>query len=322
MRSHGLLVAAFLVLSLVVCGLSAEAEELTNDSGKTAVAVRITFASRVMIRGHGREFPTQDPATGRSDVFVFSGGEVRRNRSFEVEWSPDYRRIKSIEWLEVYGAEEQEAMQEIADCSCVLSPSDSLEKRLSNAYDGIVICLEPGIYTFGTAGNQILMQDDITIRGVYQELGEAQIILPEYQGRVLAVGQDSRLTVKNISFGEGFMLIGKGNGAIIIETCDLQYLILEGTASASVENSSLGSVIASDGARVTLTNCAIEIDAHVYGIAAHSDSRVTVVDSVIKNKSLGVFANDDSIVRLIRCEFVDCGTNFSEAVSGKVEIEG
>ena len=99
MRSHGLLVAAFLVLSLVVCGLSAKAEELTNDSGKTAVAVRITFASRVVIRGHGREFPTQDPATGRSDVFVFSGGEVRRNRSFEVEWSPDSRRIKSIEWL-------------------------------------------------------------------------------------------------------------------------------------------------------------------------------------------------------------------------------
>jgi hypothetical protein len=123
---------------------------------------------------------------------VFSGGEVRRNRSFEVEWSPDSRRIKSIEWLEVYGAEEQEAMQEIADCSCVLSPSDSLENRLSNAYDGIVICLEPGSYTFGTAGNQILMQDDITIRGVYQELGEAQIILPEYQVRALAVDQDRK----------------------------------------------------------------------------------------------------------------------------------
>jgi len=321
MRFHGLLVMRFLVLSLVVCGLSAGAEELTNDSRKTAVAVRITFAGRVRIRGHGREFPTQDPSTWRSDVFVFSGGEVRRNRSFELEWSPNSRQIKSIEWLEVYGAKEQEAMQEMADCSCILSLADSLERRLNNAYDGIVICLEPGIYTFGTAGSQILMQDDITIRGVYQELGQAQIILSEHQVRVLAVDQDSRLTVKNVSFGEGFILVGKGNGSMIIETCDLQYLILEDSASASVGNSSLGSVSASNGAQVTLTNCAIEIDAHAYGIAAHSDSRVTVVDSVIKNKSLGVFANDDSIVRLIRCEFVDCETSFGEAVSGKVEIE-
>jgi hypothetical protein len=90
----------FLLLSLAICGLSVAAEELTNDSGRTAVAVRITFRSSVRITGHGREFDTVEPSSGRSDVFVFSGGEVRRNRTFEVEWSPDSREIRSVEWLQ------------------------------------------------------------------------------------------------------------------------------------------------------------------------------------------------------------------------------
>ena len=97
MRYRALLVALLLVLSVAICGLSAE-EELTNDSRKTAVAVRITFMTRVMITGHGREFSIQEPASGLSDVFVFSGGEVRRNGTFEVKWSPGLA-IKSVEWL-------------------------------------------------------------------------------------------------------------------------------------------------------------------------------------------------------------------------------
>jgi len=319
-RSHGLLVAAFLVLSIVVCGLSAEAEELINDSGKTAVAVRITFTTKVRIHRHGREFPTQDPTTGRSDVFVFSGGEVRRNRSFKVKWSPDSRRIKSIEWLEVYGAEEQKAMQEIADCSCVLSPSNSLEKRLSNAYDGIVICLEPGVYTL--TQYILSLPYDVTIRGIHQDMGVAQIVAPKYETVILAV-RDSRLRMESVAFGDGLIeILAQGAAIVTIASCDIQYLTLTGTAQASVEDSSLSAVFAGDGSTATFTNCAIEIDGELsVGIDAARDAEVIVVDSIIKNKQLGIIARGSSIVRLIRCEFVDCETNIRETASGRVEIE-
>ena len=99
MRNRALLVAAILVLSVAICGLSTAAEELINDSRKTAVAVRITFMTKVFITGHGREFDTVEPSSGLSDVFVFSGGEVRRNGTFEVEWAPGMA-IKSVEWLQ------------------------------------------------------------------------------------------------------------------------------------------------------------------------------------------------------------------------------
>ena len=107
MRYRALLVAVFLMLTLVVCGLIATAEELVNDTRKTAVAVRITFRTRVFITSHGREFDTVEPASGLSDVFVFSGGEVRRNGIFEVEWAPGLA-IKSVEWLD----EEEQAETE------------------------------------------------------------------------------------------------------------------------------------------------------------------------------------------------------------------
>ena len=110
MRVHVLRVVVALVLSLAIFTSIATAEELVNISRKTAVAVRITFSTRVMIMRHGREFSTQEPASGLSDVFVFSDGEVRRNDKFEVKWAPGMA-IESVEWLEVY--EEEQEMEEV-----------------------------------------------------------------------------------------------------------------------------------------------------------------------------------------------------------------
>jgi len=320
MRFHALLVAAFLVLSLAICGLSVAAEELTNNSRETAVAVRITFRSKVRITGHGREFGTVEPSSGLSDVFVFSGGEVRRNRTFEVRWSPG-RAIISVEWLEVYGAEEQQAMQEVADCSCILSPRDSLESRLKNAYAGIVICLEPGVYTL----TQYILQlpYDVTIRGIHQDMGAARIVAPEYENVILAV-RDSKLRIDGVSLGGGLIeILAQGAAVVSIESCDIQYLTLRGTAQASVGDSSLSVVIASDGARATLTNCAIEVEGEIStGVYAAGDAEVLIVDSVITNKQIGVLATGNSIVRVIRSMFINCRQDTVEADLGKVEIEG
>jgi hypothetical protein len=233
---------------------------------------------------------------------------------------PGSIQIKSIEWLEVYGAEAQEDMQEIADCSCVLSPSDSLENRLSNAYDGIVICLEPGVYTL--MQYILSLPYDVTIRGIHQDMGVAQIVAPKYETVILAV-RDSRLRMESIAFGDGLIeILAQGAAIVTIDSCDIQYLTLRGTAQASVDDSSLSVVIASDGARVILINCAIEIDGEIsMGIDADGDAEVVVVDSIIKNKNIGILARGSSIVRVTRSEFVNCGQDTLEVASGKVEIE-
>ena len=324
MRNRALLVAAILVLSLAICGLSSAAEELVNDSRKTAVAVRITFRSSVRITGHGREFDTVEPSSGLSDVFVFSGGELRRNRTFEVRWSPASRAIKSVEWLEVLSAEQQQEMEEIRGCSCILSPADSLQSRLNNAYDGIEICLEPGSYML--SGYIISLAYDITIRGIHQAGGGvAQITAQKYDDIVLAFHENT-LRLENLSFGAGIVeLMSRGTSTLTIESCDLPSLIVNvrGTAVASIVDTSLGVVLAVEGAEVTLTNCTIgAAETSLYaGILAGEDALVSVFDSIIQNNNIGVSAGDNSVVRLIRSEIVNCDTDIQERDSGRVEIE-
>lgn len=317
MRYRALLVTAFLVLSLTICGLSTEVEELTNDSRRTAVAVRITFMIGVVIRSHGREFDTVEPSSGRSNVFVFSGGEVRRDGSFEIEWMPG-AAIKSVEWLEVLSAEEQQAMQEVADCSCVLSPTDSLESRLNNTYDGMVICLEPGSYTLtGT----IAVKDSISIRGIHQSGGVAQIRVEEYGSIVIAVYYDRTLRLENISFGEGINEIQiRGTAVLAIELCNLPFLTLNAgdAAVASISDTSIGFVHVVRDSAVTLTNCTVEVG----GVVTKEDARVSLIDSVIRDARTGVRASDNSVVRLIRSEFVNCTNDTQIYDSAKVEVEG
>ena len=316
MRSHVVLVTAFLVLSLAICGLNVAAEELTNDSRTTAVAVRITFMSRVMITRHGREFPTQDPATGLSDVFVFSGGEVRRNGTFEVKWSPGLA-IKSVEWLEVLSAEDQEAMQEVASCSCVLSPSDSLETRLNSAYDGIEICLEPGTYTVASW----LALDNVTIRGIHHDKGVVHIVAPPYT-TVIASLTEGSLRIENISFGEGIELMPRGNSRATIVDSELWILTAAQLGSVEVEGSVIGIISADDGATVTVRNSELGMDNSQFPMAiyARGDALVIIEDSTIQGKDLGVLVGGNAIVRLLRTEFIDCREDTREGDSGVIEI--
>ena len=168
MRYRSLLVAAFLVLSLAICGSSVETEELTNDSRTTAVAVRITFMTRVMIWGHGREFSSQEPASGLADVFVFSGGEVRRNRTFEVEWSPGSRSIKSVEWLKEENLAPPPLELEI------LAPVIYGEVPVSISMEAVLANAEPSLALFewdfgdGSSGVGQSVNHSFEMMGVYR----------------------------------------------------------------------------------------------------------------------------------------------------------
>ena len=181
MRYRALLVAVFLVLAVAICGLSAE-EELTNDSRKTAVAVRITFRSSVRITGHGREFDTVEPSSGLSDVFVFSDGEVRRNGTFEVEWTPGMA-IKSVEWL-----------------------AEGDLQTISTVEEALLLLPELGALNGGT-GNPSRTQLQIAIKIIEDALGLSDAIdysnRVAYSGLVSAVSasQDQRSWLNSLSRG-------------------------------------------------------------------------------------------------------------------------
>ena len=323
MRYRALLVAVFLVLSVAICGLSAE-EELTNDSRKTAVAVRITFTSRVMITRHGREFSNQEPASGLSDVFVFSGGEVRRNGTFEVKWAPGMA-IKSVEWLEALSAEDQQKMEEdqqemeeVADCSCILSPGDSLASRLLNTYgEGLVICMEPGEYV--VSEQVLIVFEDATIRGIHSNSGEVKITGPEWLEPVLSVFSSAKLIIENISW-ESSQIMTIGSAVLDIQMSSIGKLVLSATSSANVMQSSLRQVIAKDGTTSTFIECVIEGEGSGTGITASGYAVISVIDSTIRNATVGISASDNAIVRLTRGEFVDCDTDTKESDSGVIEI--
>jgi len=87
-----------ILVALSVTGTMIASEELKNTDSETAVALHIQFSRAVRIVSHGREFKTQEPS-GRATVFMFSNGNVRPRRTFELEWSPSSARILSIEWL-------------------------------------------------------------------------------------------------------------------------------------------------------------------------------------------------------------------------------
>ena len=307
MRSHGLLIVAFLVLSLVVCGLSAEAEELTNDSRKTAVAVRITFVRKVMIRGHGREFPTQDPATGRSDVFVFSGGEVRRNRSFEIEWSPGSIKIKSIEWLEVYGVEEQQNMEARSSCSCILSPSDSLGSRLNNAYEGLEICLEPGVYELEYYVN---IETNVIVRGLGDTPSDVLITCPEYSYLYIYAIESGNLLMENLAFAVpkySKMSVGAADTAqaalraIHVEQGSKFEARVARQGTLRVENAILTQATAVQEGRLV-------VESTVFRGPAHEDKLPTAV-----------WASDEAQVTLLGCEI--SGYSWGCFLQGSVELE-
>ena len=284
--------------------------------------MRVTFRNRVRITGHSREFDTVDPSSGLSNVFVFYGGELRRNRTFEIEWSPDSTAITSVEWLEAYSAEEQQEMEETRGCSCVLGSEDSLQSRLRSAYDGIEICLEPGTYTL--EGYIIGLDSNITIRGIHRDAGEAIVTSAKYDEIVLVL-DETTLHLKSISFGEGIVeILIKGTAEATFESCSLQDLAatVRGIASLTVQDSFLGSVGAFDGATVTLADCIVGTGGVIdLGIWAGGEARVLVVDSVVQDKSTGILVGDEAIVRLVRSVIIDCSDAIRESDSGHVEIE-
>jgi hypothetical protein len=89
-----ILLTVFLMTS-VCLGAS---EVLTNDTGRTATGVVVTFSGKVTLASWDDSvFPDVRP-TGQAKSFAFSGGSLPSNRSFQISWSPSSATIVDIEW--------------------------------------------------------------------------------------------------------------------------------------------------------------------------------------------------------------------------------
>jgi len=331
MKHRTALVATFLVLSLVICGLVATAEELTNDSRKTAVAVRITFRSPVRITGHGREFDTVDPSSGLSKVFVFSGGELRRNHTFEVMWSPRSRKIRSVEWLEFLSAEHQQEMEARSSCSCILSPSDSLGSRLDNAYKGIEICLEPGTYQLDY---QYSIRTTVTIRGLGDSPSDVLLTCPDYSYFHIGALAGGSVVVENLSIaipkhskasiyaqngqcemrsvqveqGSKFEAAVNQRGTLRIENCILTQVHAGGEGSLLVESTTFRGP-ANENA----------VNTAVWGF---EEAQVTLLACDISGYSFAIFLQDDTKLEINNCVLAPGERSFRLDGSLSVSIIG
>ncbi|MCX6099885.1 MAG: hypothetical protein NTV92_00345, partial [Candidatus Bipolaricaulota bacterium] len=88
----------FLGLALVVCVVLAASESMTNRTGRTAIAVTVTFSEQVRITSYDESvFPTKEPS-GRSETFRVSGGQLENGARLSISWTPSTAEITNTEW--------------------------------------------------------------------------------------------------------------------------------------------------------------------------------------------------------------------------------
>jgi hypothetical protein len=94
MKRVGLLLVGFLFLSVsIIAG-----EVITNDSGKDATGLRVSFSTPVLITDFGDILTSVDPQM-LSYEFLFSGGTVKPWDSHWFNYIPATATVMSVEWL-------------------------------------------------------------------------------------------------------------------------------------------------------------------------------------------------------------------------------
>ncbi len=90
------------MIGLFLMGLIglAATETFVNKTGKNVYGIRVTFSTKVTIIRHDYVFPDQDPASGRSAEFTFSGGKLHKFKRFTIVWIPGTAEVVDYEWLE------------------------------------------------------------------------------------------------------------------------------------------------------------------------------------------------------------------------------
>ena len=96
-RAVGIFLIGLFLVGFI--GLAAT-ETFVNKTGHDVYGIRVTFSTKVTIIRHDYVFPDQDPASGRSVEFTFSGGKLHKFKRFTIVWIPGTAEVVDYEWLE------------------------------------------------------------------------------------------------------------------------------------------------------------------------------------------------------------------------------
>ena len=107
-RAVGIFLIGLFLVGFI--GLAAT-ETFVNKTGHDVYGIRVTFSTKVTIIRHDYVFPDQDPASGRSVEFTFSGGKLHKFKRFTIVWIPGTAEVVDYEWLE----EEPTASSEVEE---------------------------------------------------------------------------------------------------------------------------------------------------------------------------------------------------------------
>ena len=292
-----------IVALLCVCCAVVFGEELKNDSRITAVAVRITFSSRVRITDYGREFSGVEPSSGMSDVFVFTGGNLRRNQTFEIEWAPSFITVESVEWLSEYTDDSSDQPEQ--SCTNLLRATwgSIYDLLLERQYDGMVICLEPGRYE--VLASTVRVDHDIVILGTGANSAETIIAGGGFSGSNFMVWGSATLRFENLTLADG----------VALQTLE--------RATCEVANAQIDSAFAGDESTMSISGCQIGGDLYVngsatllvescqfvgdgrYAVSLHESASATISNTVFANREFGISVRDNVNLTVLSCRFED-----------------
>jgi len=277
-------------------GVPGGAIAVRNETGGDALGFRVRFDQRVRIADYDKGiFPSVSPGV-TSWYYVFSGGRLRPDEAFELSWRPSTATIRTCEWITEDGISTVGGFA----CTYTMHPSLSrLDTLLRQAYDGLVLCLVPGVYELPSA---ITLGRHVTLRGTGSSITDVVIATPT--GAVLRVDGGGRLSFENLSIDGAVFEAADGAHLTLRRASLAGSVCLEGNAGATIDDSSLlGSVTAAGDGSLAIRRSTIEGDATDAALTVEGAARVTVADSRIRGAASGIRASGTGSIHIETSDF-------------------
>jgi len=302
------LVSLFAVILLVSCACYAEkTEEFQNKSGATATGLRIVFYSSTSITGFGDSFSTVTP-TGSAKEFLFSGGSVLPFGTFTVSWASS-TMVKSYEWLT---GDQQGSSTPGVKCTVTVSATyPNLREAIERAWDGAVICVEPGTYQLDTF---VVIEHSITIRGMGQTASEVVITCPKYEPQAIITMEKSDVVAENLEVRySGFETYDTSH--LILKNVIVSAIMAKGESTVDIQTSLVSNTYVDSntlgvwgtlGSHVSVRGSVIE-----RVVVASGDVQLTVIDSAFRGPESSLGGLDHASLDIRDCTFdgLSCGIN-------------
>jgi parallel beta-helix repeat protein len=196
------------------------------------------------------------------------------------------------------------ATQEISICEIRIRPGESLQEAITQAPEGAVICLAPGLYR-----ENLTINKSITLRGEGANPKETLIIKAE-EGDVIAISGPPKVVIlENLAVAGSWPEYTAGihiTGSVRVELSDC---FLTGNDRG---------LWAGGSALVTLQRCTIS--GNGYGLLLEEAAKVSLQNSPISDNGLGVWVVGSAEAILIDCAISDNYWGVIAAGSARLEL--